>query len=195
MSLLALIRHGATDWNAERRLQGRTDPLLSAAGDAAVRRWRLPPLLLKDAAWATSPLVRARQTAALLGRAGCPVEPALIEMDWGDWEGLIRQELIAKAGVAAIDRNPLGRDFRPPGGESPREVWARLQPWIARIARIGVPAVAVTHRGVIRAIYAEATGWDMIDPPAEAFVENAVQLFLARADGSVGLIRLNLMLT
>jgi probable phosphoglycerate mutase len=72
MSLLALIRHGATDWNAERRLQGRADRPLSAAGREAVRLWRVPSLL-DAAAWVTSPLERARETAALLGRQDCIV--------------------------------------------------------------------------------------------------------------------------
>jgi probable phosphoglycerate mutase len=193
MSLLALIRHGATDWNAERRLQGRIDRPLSQAGREEVRRWRLPPLL-RDAAWATSPLARARETAALLGRPGCPIEERLIEMDWGAWEGTSRAELLAAAGIEAVDRNPLGRDFRAPRGESPREVADRLKPWIAERARSGGTTVAVTHRGVIRALYAEATGWDMIGPPADGFAAGAAQLFLARADGSVGLIRTNLRL-
>jgi broad specificity phosphatase PhoE len=193
VSLLALLRHGATDWNAERRLQGRIDRPLSPAGREAVQGWRLPPLL-QDATWATSPLARARETAALLGRPDCAVEERLIEMDWGAWEGMTRAELLALAGVEAVDRNPLGRVFRAPGGESPREVARRLKPWIAERARSGEPAVALTHRGVIRALYAEATGWDMIGPPADAFAAGAAQLFLARADGSVGLIRTNLRL-
>jgi probable phosphoglycerate mutase len=192
MSLLALIRHGATDWNAERRLQGRADRPLSAAGRAAVQDWRLPPLLI-EAAWATSPLARARETGALLRPSGCAVEPRLIEMDWGGWEGRTRQELLQEAG-SALDRSPLGQDFRPPGGESPREVILRLKPWIAERARSGEATVAVTHRGVIRALYAEATGWDMIGPPGEEFADGAAQLLLARMDGSVGLIRTNLIL-
>ena len=192
MSLLALIRHGATDWNAERRLQGRADRPLSAAGREAVRLWRMPALL-EAAAWVTSPLERARATAALLGRQDCIVEERLIEMDWGRWEGRLRAELLVEAG-AAIDRHPLGRDFRPPDGETPREVAVRLRPFVAEIARAGRAVAAVTHRGVIRALYAEATGWNMIGPPAERVLDGAAQLFLARADGSLGLIRTNLML-
>ena len=192
MSLFALIRHGATDWNAERRLQGRADLPLSAPGREAVRGWRVPALLA-EAVWVSSPLERARQTAALLGRSGYPVDERLIEMDWGEWEGRRRDELLAEAG-ARLDRDPLGRDFRPPGGESPREVAARLKPWVCEIARAGRPAAAVTHRGVIRALYAEATGWEMIGPPADGFTPGSAQLFLAREDGTVALVRANLML-
>ena len=158
-----------------------------------MRAWRLPPLL-RDAEWETSPLARACDTAALLRPGGCGVARELIEMDWGAWEGSTRAELVAEFGRAALDRSPLGLDFRPPGGESPREVLARLRPWIARRARSGVASVAVTHRGVLRALYAGATGWDMIGPPAARLADAAAQLFLARTDGSVGLIRTNLML-
>ena len=193
MSLLAFIRHGATDWNAERRLQGRADRPLSVQGKSEVQRWHLPPFLY-DAYWAVSPLGRARETAALLGFPECMVESALVETDWGDWEGWTREELIGKLGLETVDRNPLGRDFRPPNGESPRQVWNRLSSWVGVIARAGKPAVAVTHRGVIRAAYAEATGWDMVSPPFEELSASAVHLFLARTDGTVGLIRANLML-
>ncbi len=193
MSLLVLIRHGPTDWNAERRLQGRADRSLSQAGREAVRRWRIPPLLAR-ALWVSSPLRRARETARLLGHADHRVEERLVEMDWGDWEGLTRSELLGRAGAEALDRNPLGLDFRPPRGESPREVAVRVRPWIAERARAGETAVALTHRGVIRALIAEATGWDMNDPVAVDFADGAAQLFLARADGSLGLVRPNLML-
>jgi broad specificity phosphatase PhoE len=193
MSLLALIRHGATQWNAERRLQGRADRPLSDAGRAAVSAWRLPPLLA-EAEWAMSPLARARETAALLHPGKARLEERLIEMDWGALEGRTRAELLAEVGRSALDRNPLGRDFRSPGGESPREVISRLTPWIAERARCGAATVAVTHRGILRALYAGATGWDMIGPPPEHLADAAAQLFLARPDGSVGLIRTNLML-
>jgi probable phosphoglycerate mutase len=192
MSLVALIRHAPTDWNAERRLQGRSDRPLSAAGRASLCRWRLPALL-EHAAWTTSPLARARETAALLGHLDATVDDRLIEMNWGAWEGLTREELLAKAGTGVVDRNPLGRDFRPPGGETPREAALRVKPWIAERARCGA-TTAVTHRGVIRALYAEATGWDMIEAPPDDLLDGAAQLFLAREDGSLSLIRTNLML-
>jgi probable phosphoglycerate mutase len=47
-----------------------------------------------------------------------------------------------------------GLDFRPPGGESPRDVQERLKPYLASLAG---PTIAVTHKGVLRALYALAT--------------------------------------
>ena len=146
MSLLATIRHGATDWNAERRLQGRADRPLSAHGRSEVKRWNVPPLL-RHACWLTSPLARAKDTASLLGHPDCGEEPALIEMAWGDWEGRTRAELVAEFGSQHIDGNPLGRDFSPPNGESPRQVWDRLTSWVSNMARLGRPVVAVRIAG------------------------------------------------
>ena len=62
MTLVALIRHGPTEWNEERRLQGRADRPLSAAGRARVAGWRVPGEY-RDFEWVASPLKRARQTA------------------------------------------------------------------------------------------------------------------------------------
>ena len=144
---------------------------------------------------AHQPARSRKDTASLLGHPDCGEEPALIEMAWGDWEGRTRAELVAEFGSQHIDGNPLGRDFSPPNGESPRQVWDRLTSWVSNMARLGRPVVAVTHRGVIRAVYAEATGWDMIGPPADELSTGAAHLFLARRDGSVGLIRANLLLS
>jgi probable phosphoglycerate mutase len=83
----------------------------------------------------------------------------LIEMDWGRYEGRTLVELRAEPGFA--DTEGQGLDFRPLGGESPRDVQDRLRPWLARLAADPAPAIAVAHRGVIRALYALATGWDM----------------------------------
>ena len=123
---ICLIRHGPTAWNEGGRIQGRADIALSAAGRAEVRGWRLPAGFA-GARWLTSPLRRARETAALLPGSGV-VEPRLVEMDWGAWEGWRGAELRAKAPAELAANEALGLDFRPPGGESPREVGARARP-------------------------------------------------------------------
>jgi probable phosphoglycerate mutase len=190
---LAILRHGPTPWSADRRLQGRADPPLSAAGCALVAGWRLPPDLAGARAL-TSPLARARQTAALLG-LDAEVEPRLIEADWGAWEGLRLADL-ARDPVAGLARREAdGLDFRPPGGESPREVQARLRPLLAALAADGRPAVAVAHKGVIRALYALATGWGMTGPPADRLANDACHRFRLAPDGWPSVLRLNEPLT
>ena len=162
MTPLLLIRHGATPWNAAGRMQGRAEIGLSAAGRAEVTRWRLPPGW-DEARWLVSPLRRARETAALLGAAAALVEPRLIEMDWGAWEGRSAAELRAAGDLAAEEG--CGLDLRPPGGESPRDVMARLAALAAALAGDPTPVVAVCHKGVIRAALALATGWQMRTRP------------------------------
>ncbi|HKX08348.1 MAG TPA: histidine phosphatase family protein, partial [Stellaceae bacterium] len=85
MTVLALLRHGPTAWTREHRLQGRADMPLDEAGRKTVSGWRLPSGV-RDSIWVTSPLKRCLDTAKLL-RLDASVDPRLIEMDWGRWEG------------------------------------------------------------------------------------------------------------
>jgi probable phosphoglycerate mutase len=152
---IGLVRHFPTDWNAAGRLQGRTDVPLSEAARAELAgrrlptRWRGLPII-------ASPLRRARETAEALAE-GAPVriEPRLIEFDFGDWEGRIGAELIAE-GVGYGPVEGWGADFAAPGGETVAMLEARVE---AALGAIGAPAVVVTHRGVMRAALALATGW------------------------------------
>jgi broad specificity phosphatase PhoE len=192
MTLFAILRHGPTAWSAEGRLQGRRDLPLSAEGRRRVTAWRLPSPVA-DCAWRVSPLQRASETAALLGISHAVRESALIEMDWGQWEGQRLAELRASVpGIAAMEAT--GLDFRPPGGESPREVQARLRPLLARIAEAGVPVAAVAHKGVIRALFALATGWDMRAKPPQRLTEDAIHLFEIDPAGMAAVLDLNLPL-
>lgn len=157
MIRIALLRHFPTAWNAERRLQGRSDIPLSPEGRAALARHRLPAGW-EGAAILASPLARAAETARVLA-GGRPVatDPRLVEMDFGGWEGRLATDIETRPDHRPVEE--WGRDFRPPGGESPAEMTARLRPLLAGIAG---PALLVTHRGVIRCILAMATGWDWL---------------------------------
>jgi len=119
----------------------------------------------------------ARRTAAVLAGGAVSCAPALIEMDWGEWEGRRLADLRAEHGLAMAANEARGPDFRPPGGESPRMVQRRLACWLAETARRGRPTVAVAHRGVLRALYAEAAGWDMLGRPPRALASPAAHLF------------------
>jgi broad specificity phosphatase PhoE len=186
MTRLLLIRHGRTAWNEAGRLQGRADVPLSPAGRAEVATWSLPPGW-QQARWLTSPLARARETAALLTTDPVTVEPRLIEMDWGAWEGRCLVDLRREAPEAMAKNEARGLDFRPHGGESPREVAARLAPLIEELARQPTPAVAVTHKGVMRAALALATGWDMRTKPPHRLRHDAALAFTCHADGRIQL--------
>lgn len=174
MKTVLLLRHGPTSWNADGRIQGRTDLPLAASGRARVRAWRLPPTLV-PARWLTSPLRRARETATLLAPGAVGVDERLVEMDWGAFEGQTLAALRAEdpAGMAANEAR--GLDFRPPGGESPRDVQARLEHLLHELA--DGPTIAVAHKGVIRAGIAFATGWNMqTKPPLRMGPDDALEL-------------------
>ena len=157
---VVFIRHGPTGWNRQRRLQGRRDVALTDDARSALAGRRLPSRCA-EFDWYSSPLARAVETARLLGAAAPRVAQPLTEMDWGEWEGYTLASLRRRLGERMALNERRGLDFRPPGGESPREVRFRLQSWLDETAASARPVVAVTHKGVIRAALSLAVGWDL----------------------------------
>ena len=163
MPVLYYIRHGETDWNAEQRLQGHRDTPLNARGrrQASHCGGILRDLLERDGraaadcAYVSSPLCRARQTMELVRAAldldpdGYGVDDRLIEISFGDWEGLTLPEIAARdaEALAARERDKWG--FTPPGGECYRDVTARVGAWYATVTR---DTVVTAHGGVARAL-------------------------------------------
>lgn len=193
MTGLLLIRHGPTGWNRAGRIQGRSDQPLDPDGRREVATWRLPADC-QDSHWVTSPLARARETAALLGHAAAATAEELIETDWGEWEGLRLADLRNRLGEEMARLESRGLDFRPPGGESPRDLQRRLEPWLARTAAMPRSSVAVCHKGVIRALYALASGWDMGGPPPVKLASGRAQAFELDSRGRISVARLNIPL-
>lgn len=186
MTVLALLRHAETTWSAQGRIQGHSDIPLSESGRGQLRGRALPRACIGMKV-VTSPLARCVETAALLGAPEAAREPRIAEMHWGAWEGRLLSELRLELGAAMRDNEARGLDFRPEGGESPREVLSRVGNWLKEIA---TPTLAITHRGVIRVVLAAATGWDMTGPPPAKLDWDAVHLF--RLDGGQpGVERLN----
>ncbi|MCY7713987.1 histidine phosphatase family protein [Bacillus altitudinis] len=95
MTTICLVRHGETDWNAAKRIQGRTDIPLNDTG-----KWQAEQtgLYLKDAHWdvvISSPLSRAKETAHLILQhvhAPLVIMDDFIERDYGDAEGMSFEE-------------------------------------------------------------------------------------------------------
>lgn len=175
---LALLRHGPTEWNAAGRIQGHTDIPLSEAGLAKMAALRLPLAVTRVYA---SPMLRARQTAEALGLSAPIHDPRLMEQNWGAWEGLTRDEILARDGEEAFVKagSNRGEAFRPGGGESTGELHARVASFLKDAAQDDGDAVAVAHLGVLRAAYTLATGWDMATPmPAELDVAKILVLAL-----------------
>jgi broad specificity phosphatase PhoE len=178
MGHLILVRHSTTEASAAgRNLGQRSDPPLSGTGVALAERLgsvlaaelaRLPVAQLR---MVTSPARRCRETIAAIAHAiGGPDEPeveaGLVEIDYGDWDGLTEAECLARdpGPRAAWEADPFRT--RIPDGESGSDVVARAFPALDAIdgwlgedrART---AVVVSHNHVIRLRLTALLGWPM----------------------------------
>jgi probable phosphoglycerate mutase len=158
---ILLLRHGQTELSAGHRYSGHGDPELTALGHRQAAGAAIRLGAIRDiAAILSSPLRRARQTAAAVAEAtGAPlvVRQRLIETDFGAWEGLTFGE--------AGDRDPdlharwLGsEDVAPPGGESFADVGIRIAAERAEIvaAYPGQTVVLVSHVTPIKMVLRHA---------------------------------------
>jgi probable phosphoglycerate mutase len=170
VTIVALLRHAPTTWNREGRMQGHADIPASTEALTDLGRRKIPSSM---AGWPSfsSPLRRAVATAEALGLQP-DVAAELLEMDWGRDEGKQLVELRATPGFAAQECR--GLDFRPEGGETPREAQGRVLPWLR--SRTG-NCIAVTHKGVIRAVMAEAENWAMTGRSPAKLDWSCFQLF------------------
>jgi broad specificity phosphatase PhoE len=175
MPVVYYIRHGETDWNVEQRLQGHYDTALNERGrghaahcgdvlrDLLVRDGRLP----QECAYVSSPLKRARQTMELVREAldldpqAYEVDDRLIEISFGDWEGLTLSEIKARDPDALARRERDKWGFTPPAGESYAALTERVREWYASLAG---DTVVAAHGGVARGLIAHLG----ILPPEEA---------------------------
>lgn len=161
MTRIALLRHGHTSWNRAGRIQGRSDIPLDDDARDVLGELSLPEPWQQAELW-SSPLSRAFETATLVAGREPRTTPALTEMNWGKWEGLHGVDLRADPDSGFRDIEHWGWDYRPPSGESPQEVWDRIEPWLGTLTR---DSLAVCHIGIMRMILAKATGWDFRGPP------------------------------
>jgi broad specificity phosphatase PhoE len=154
---ILLARHGQTADNAGGRILGRRDPPLTAVGLEQARQ--LAAALRDDglrAVW-TSPLLRARRTAEVVG-AALGLEPVvladLVESARGRWEGRVIAEIAREAPdlhAAFVAADPA---FAFPGGESLHQQAARTVRALDVVTHGPLPALVVAHAGTIRAALA-----------------------------------------
>lgn len=196
MTQVLFIRHGRTSWNDEKRIQGHTDIPLSDAGRAELGAAEVPAEYRNWQVHA-SPLRRAVESARLLRLESPNLDPRLMEMNYGDWEGATWAELEARYGDALAVRERRGIHFRPDGGESPADLKARLSSWMNQIRGRRQDSVAVTHKGVIRMALAMATGWDLVSKAPARLRWNCAHLFDLPDDqaGVIHVADLNIELT
>ena len=159
-SLFYFVRHGETDWNAERRLQGQLDIALNDIGrrQSAQCGSTLRGLIAArrkapaDFAFISSPLSRARETMEILRggldlpRDGYAIEPRLAELSFGRWEG---PEVRALDSAALAVRERDKWNFTTPDGESYAGLLARVRAWHTGVTG---DIIVAAHGGVARAL-------------------------------------------
>lgn len=150
------IRHGQTDWNAERRVQGQTDIALNETGHAQARAIGVALKAVepdpKTFEFHASPLTRTRETIAHvlaayeLGAEVVRYDDRLREVSFGDREGWTWPELNAERIDPTKDPESYFH-WRPPNGESYADVAIRIRSWLDDLKN---PAIVVAHGGVSR---------------------------------------------
>lgn len=153
--MILLVRHGETEWNRARRIQGWGDLPLTARGirqahAIGLHLAQMPEV--RDAAVVASPLGRARRTAEVIqsarqNNAVISFDDRLKEISLGAWEGLDRVEIDAHS-PGIVER--FGQDwyFQAPGGETYDMFAERIGAWLAEQGPGTV--IAVAHGGVTR---------------------------------------------
>jgi broad specificity phosphatase PhoE len=193
MPVLYYVRHGETDFNAEARLQGRQDTELNARGrqQAAESGKLLTGLFARDNrkpgdfAYVASPLKRARATMEIV-RTTLGLDPnayalddRLMEIAYGEWEGLTLPEIDARMPDTLADRERDKWDFAPPGGESYRELAARVGEWYAALTH---DTVVAAHGGGVRVLMALFNVMSPDEATHAAIAQGVVYVF---ADGKM----------
>jgi len=163
---LYLVRHGQTPASRENRFSGTIDPPLTDAGHAMAEALGEAYGRMRWEAVYCSPLLRARQTAEpLCRRAGVEpaMEPGLREIDYGEWDGMLQEEVKARWPEAfaywAADVASRGA----PGGETAFDVAGRAMAVVERIRtrhREG-NVLIVSHKATLRIIACALLGLDV----------------------------------
>ena len=162
---MVLLRHGETQWNVQRRIQGWKGTSLNALGlrQARLAALRLKKMGLKPDAVLVSDLRRAVQTAeAVAAKLGAPLKrwKEWRERSFGDWEGRNIEQILSKYKLGAKLRVDPFMAFDPKGGESMPVFERRIAKALSRVEKEyrGRTVVIVTHGGPVRIAACVATG-------------------------------------
>ncbi len=163
MKQIFIIRHGQTEWNLARRMQGRLDsPLTHTGMEQAHSHGELLKGLGRVEAMFVSPSGRARETAYIINsyvRAPVSFEDALLERDVGLWSGLTVDELEDAFPQAWRSRMEDPFNHRPPEGESLADMDARCAGFLDSVLASPAESIAlVTHQVMSRVILGRLLG-------------------------------------
>jgi len=185
MKHIFLLRHGQTEWNLARRMQGRLDsPLTHAGAEQAHNHGMLLKSIGQIEALYVSPSGRTRETAYIINsyvRAPVIYEDALLERDLGLWSGLSVDELAETFPQAWSERLEDPFHHRPPEGESLEDMGERCDAFLSSILAGDAKSVGlVTHQVMSRVILGKLLVLSQAETvqvihPNEAFYQLSVE--------------------
>jgi broad specificity phosphatase PhoE len=184
---LIFVRHGETEWNRDLRFQGQRDiPLNQRGRRQAERNGRALAGILAAGHWRliSSPLGRSVETMRILLAAAGQKErsfdthPALMEVMYGDWEGLTLEEIAALHPEETHAREMDKWGYAPPGGESYAMLAERVAGWLETVDE---PTFIVAHGGTLRSLMHLLAGLPGHDAPYLAVPQERVVLFTREA--------------
>ena len=156
LPIVYLARHGETAWTVSRQHTGLTDLPLTERGERTARRLEERLSGLTFAAVLTSPLQRAARTCELAGfKAVAEVDQALVEWDYGQYEGRRTAEIRAERPGWELFRDGC------PGGESPQQVSVRADRIVKRVRAVSGNVLIFTSGHFMRVL---ATRWLGLEP-------------------------------
>jgi probable phosphoglycerate mutase len=198
-TIFGLLRHGQTEWNTLKRIQGSGDSPLTAKGKEKTAQWAK---FLKNDHWdriIASDLGRVRATVDILNQMlQLPVtfDARLREQHWGDWEGLTLPFIKENQKEELARRVAMGWDFSAPGGETRIEVRDRVLAALIDTAEKwpDKKILVICHRGVVRSVLYFITGREFMPEEDPLLKPNRLHL-ISCIGQQVSPLQLNVPLT
>lgn len=193
MNYLVLLRHGESQWNKENRFTGITDIDLNEKGIAEAKHAGQLLKAIKFDKIYTSTLKRAYRTAELvlseMGQNLPLIKHAdLRERDYGDLTGLNKDEMRKKFGEEQVHIWRRSYDVPPPGGESLKDVVARVRPYYEKYIlpdlQAGKNVLVAAHGNSLRALLI-ITGQNTPENINAAEIATGVPVTLEYTDGNL----------
>ena len=198
-TIFGLLRHGQTEWNILKKIQGSADSPLSEEGIKQTNAWGDT---LKSFAWdriIASDLGRVQATVEILNRRLClPVnfDSRLREQHWGDWEGLTLPFVQHNFKEDLARRVAMGWEFAAPGGETRRAVKERVLATLLESAQKwpGQKILVVCHQGIVKSVLYSFDSRDFLPGEDPLLQHNRLHLISCTGQSFTPL-RLNIMCT
>ncbi|HPT66381.1 MAG TPA: histidine phosphatase family protein [Candidatus Woesebacteria bacterium] len=175
--IICLIRHGQTNWNAEKRLMGLTDIPINKNGAEQVKSLGKKISQLKISHIFSSDLLRAKETAEIINNfvnVDISLDNRLRELNYGDIEGKVLKE------ISSEDWNRFNLYPEQINAESFENVYARVKNFFEDLAKRNIlNVIIITHGGTLRMMLYYAKNKDHF--VKEDYIKNYLNLKIENA--------------